>query len=65
MIYLILAQAARVATIWVADAMYRKILKSVALTLVGFYLVERVQKQKMIDDIKRDRINSKPGEITK
>ena len=43
---------ARIASLWVANAMYRQVLKSVALAAVGFYLVERVQKQKAIDDIR-------------
>jgi hypothetical protein len=50
MIWLIVAQAARLASLWVASAMYRRILKSIALASVGFYLAERVQKQREIDE---------------
>lgn len=49
MIWLILANAARIASLWVAKAMYRRILKSIALACSGMYLVERIQKQQEID----------------
>jgi hypothetical protein len=58
MIWLIAAQAARIASLWVASAMYRRVLKSIALACVGMYLTERVQKQKEIDDARKARINN-------
>lgn len=55
MVYLIFAQAARIASIWVANQAYKKILKSIALASVGMYLAERVQKQKERENVREIR----------
>ena len=55
MIYLIFANAARIASIWVAKAAYKKVLKSIALACTGFYLAERIQKQKIREDVRDNR----------
>jgi len=53
MIYLIIAQIARGAIVWTTNALARKILKTVVVGSITFYLVERVKKQKQIDEKRR------------
>lgn len=40
---------ARIAALWTINRMYQKVLKSVALAAVGFYLCERLQRQQNKD----------------
>lgn len=46
MFYLIIAQVARGAVIWTTSAMARKILRTVTVGAITFYLVERHQQYK-------------------
>lgn len=46
MIYLIIAQIARGAVIWTTSAIGRKILKTITVGAVTFYLVERHKQYK-------------------
>lgn len=46
MLYLIIAQIARGAVIWTASAVGRKILKTITVGAITFYLVERHNQYK-------------------
>ena len=46
MIYLIIAQIARGAVIWTASALGRKVLKTITVGAITFYLVERHKQYK-------------------
>lgn len=50
MMYIIIAQIARGVLIWTANPLARKVLKTVAVGSITFYLVERVKRQKRIDE---------------
>lgn len=50
MIYLIIAQAARIAVIWTANYTAKRVLRSVVCIAVGCYLMERTKKQNLIDE---------------
>jgi galactitol-specific phosphotransferase system IIC component len=41
MIFLIIAQGARLTVIWVKGKLIRKILKSIIVTAIGFFLAQR------------------------
>jgi hypothetical protein len=59
MIYLLVAQMARAAVIWTANRTAQKILRTVVVAAVGCYLIERVQRQKMIDEKRGYTTNEK------
>jgi len=46
MLYLIIAQIARGALIWTANSLGRKVLKTITVGAITFYLVERHNKYK-------------------
>lgn len=47
--YLILAQLSRAAIIWTSNALARKMLRTLAVFAVMFYLIERAKRQNYID----------------
>lgn len=56
MIYIIIAQTARMAVIWTANRTARKVLKTVAIGSLTFYLTKRYKYLKDRDE--RRRIHS-------
>jgi hypothetical protein len=48
--FLIIAQAARAAVIWTTNRLAQKILKTLTVTAVGLYLVDKVKRQKYLDE---------------
>lgn len=56
MIYIIISQAARIAVIWVANRTGRKVLKTIAIGSITFYLMKRYKYLQERDE--RRRIHS-------
>ncbi len=50
MIYIIIAQVARGAVIWTTHAVARKVLKTIAIGSITFYLIKRYKYLKERDD---------------
>jgi|AntDeeMinimDraft_6_1070357.scaffolds.fasta_scaffold00362_16 hypothetical protein len=58
MIYLIGAQLCRIGVVWASKAVTRKIFKTAAITFVGFYLCERVQRQRKKDKLYEEKYSN-------
>ncbi len=57
MIYIIIAQAARIAVIWVANRTAKKVLKTVAIGSLTFYLTKRYKFLKSRDERRKLHTN--------
>ncbi len=57
MIYIIVAQAARIAVIWVTNRTAKKVLKTVAIGSLTFYLTKRYKFLKSRDERRKLHTN--------
>jgi len=55
MIFLVIAQGARLVVIWVKGRLVRKLLKSIIVTAIGGYLIQRHVEYK--EKYEQERIN--------
>lgn len=55
MIFLVIAQGARLMVIWIKGPIIRKILKSIIVSAIGAYLIQRHVEYK--EKYERERIN--------